>query len=150
MRWSARKKRLEAFFADGLALLFHANSYRHEGTNNWHNLERWYAVLNGEIIWDFPSPFITWTRKGEEQTRLPSLPYHGQPEANQATVMDAYASRPIADLFEPIQNDDWELGDILRAADRRLGKARLLEWGKDLAPENPARKVLEARFGVNP
>ena len=150
MRWTARKKRTEALWVDGLKMVIHANAYRHSTSHSWYDLERWYVVLNGEIIWDFPAPFVVWTVKGETQTRLPSLPYYGGSDCNQAQVMDAYSDRPLVDIFEPIEKDHWELGDILRAADRRLGKARLLAWGKDLAPENPARKVLEARFKVNP
>ena len=37
---------------------------------------------------------------------------------------------------------------ILRAADRRLGRACLLTWAGELDPEHPALVVIGARFGI--
>lgn len=42
----------------------------------------------------------------------------------------------------------WELAAILRAADRRLGRAYLLGWAEGLASGRPALEVIQARFGV--
>lgn len=44
--------------------------------------------------------------------------------------------------------DPWELGAILRAADRRLGRNTLLTWAAGLDSEHPALKVIDARFGL--
>ena len=61
--------------------------------------------------------------------------------------MRTYLDRPREQLLEPFQ-DPWELAAILRAADRRLGRACLLNRAKELDPEHPALTVLQARFGV--
>jgi hypothetical protein len=60
--------------------------------------------------------------------------------------MREYLDRPRERLMEPF-DDPWELAAILRAADRRLGRACLLGWGNNLDTEHPARLVLAARFG---
>jgi len=48
--------------------------------------------------------------------------------------------------MEPL-DDPWELAAILRAADRRLGRDRLLGWARTLDPEHPALVVIRTRFG---
>jgi hypothetical protein len=44
-------------------------------------------------------------------------------------------------------DDSWELTDVLRAADRRLGRATVTAWADTLDARHPARPVVEARFG---
>jgi hypothetical protein len=54
-----------------------------------------------------------------------------------------YINCPKEALLEPFENDRWGLTDILRAADRRIGKRRLLEMN----PENPwAKKIISFRL----
>src|SRR5450432_1375296 len=48
---------------------------------------------------------------------------------------------------EPFE-DPWELAAILRAADRRLGRACLLNWMSKMDPEHPALVVIGVRFGT--
>jgi hypothetical protein len=48
--------------------------------------------------------------------------------------------------MEGFEMDEWELTDILRAADRRLGRQTLLAWARTLDLDHPAEKVLAARF----
>lgn len=140
-RWSKFKKNIEAFWLDELDMVIHCTAYRHFGHSKY-ELPRYWIVLNGEMIWDFPGPFINGTNAG----RLPDIPYWLHNQCFASYVMDEYVSLPRENLFDKIHNDDWELGDILRAADRRIGKNKLLEWGKSLHTDNPARKVLAARF----
>jgi len=61
--------------------------------------------------------------------------------------MRDYLDRPRDQLMKPFE-DPWELAAILRAADRRLGRACLLGWATDLDPGHPALIVLRARFGL--
>jgi hypothetical protein len=61
--------------------------------------------------------------------------------------MRDYLDCPRERLMEPFE-DPWELAAILRAADRRLGRACLLGWAADLDPDHPALIVLGARFGL--
>ena len=60
--------------------------------------------------------------------------------------MRDYLDLPRGRLMEPFE-DPWKLAAILRATDRRLGRACLLGWAKQLDPEHPALVVIQARFG---
>lgn len=143
-QWSKFKKRVEALWADDLDMVIHCTAYRHSTNHDSYEIPRFWVVLNGNTIWDFPGPFIEDTNTG----RLPDIRYWLDNQSFASFVLREYLDLPRDKLFEPIhQYDQWELGDILRAADRRIGKNRLLEWAKTLDEENPARKVIEARFG---
>lgn len=152
--WSKRKKRITALWDERLmkSLNIHANAYTHHNNHSSYELPRFWVLIDKDIIWDFPGQFLQpWPPgSGSPPTaaslRLPQIAYFNSREAFASIILDDYVNRPVAELFEPLENDQWELGDILRAADRRLGKKRLLEWAKTLHADNPAHKVLALRF----
>ena len=63
-------------------------------------------------------------------------------------LMETWIDRPRNQLMAPVEEDRWELTDILRAADRRLGHAALMCWAATLDGEHPALHVLRVRFGT--
>ncbi len=142
--WSKRKKLIESFFVEGLGVDMQCTSYMYRTNHGHYNLPYYNVRLNREIIWEFPGQFIDGTLKQNE--RLPAIQYWLDNQCFASFTLDDYVNRPQSELFEQLDNDKWELGDILRAADRRIGKARLMEWSKTLDPANPALKVLAARF----
>jgi len=142
--WSKRKKLIESFFVEGLGVDMQCTSYRYKTNHSSYELPYYNVRLNREIIWEFPGKFIDGVLK--QDTRLPAIQYWLDNNCFASFVIDAYVNLSREELFDPINKDQWELGDILRAADRRIGKAKLIEWSKTLAPENPALKVLAARF----
>jgi hypothetical protein len=150
--WSKFKKRIESFWAENLDMVVHCTAYTYHTNHSSYEIPRYWIVLNGEMIWDFPGVFVRGYGggygRGKSTDRLPSIQYWLSTEAFASQVMEQYMDCPVANLFDTLKYDEWELGDILRAADRRIGKKRLLEWGKTLHEENPARKVLAARFGA--
>ena len=83
-------------------------------------------------------PLATWEESYGWEGRRPSEP---------SALMRDYLDRPRGQLMEPFE-DPWELAAILRAADRRLGRACLLGWAADLDQGHPALIVLGARFGL--
>ena len=137
--WSRFKKEIESLFAENLDLVLHCTYYQSG------HIPRHHFVLNKEVIWDYPGVFM------DENPGIPLYQaywrgYHtGQ--TTPADLLRAWLDLPRDQLMEPMPEDPCGLSDILRAADRRLGKERLLEWGKTLHEYHPARKVLEARFG---
>lgn len=155
--WSKLKSRIEALFAPGLPLAIHCNVFTTVTKEFTFDEPRHWVVLGhgraGRIIWDFPGPFL---RPGRDQPprskRGPPLDYWesgyggGRKPSDPSAVMRDYLDRPRERLMEPFE-DPWELAAILRAADRRLGRERLLSWAKGLDPEHPALVVIRARFG---
>lgn len=144
MIWSKKKKLIKALWDERLNLDIHCDVYKYHTNHDAYELPSYTVVLNKEPIWDFPGKFISYTKNRIE--RLPAIQYWMDKDCFAGFVLDAYIDQPKDKLFEPLPSDSWELGDILRAADRRLGKKRLLEWGETLHEENPARKVLVERF----
>ncbi len=156
--WSKLKSRIESLFAPNLELAIHCNVFvKVTMHDTWDEPRHWMVLGRGasqKIIWDFPGPFL---RPSPDQpprsTRGPPLEHfeagyrlsERQPSVPSATIRD-YLDRPREQLMEPF-DDPWELAAILRAADARLGRRRLLEWGETLDGEHPAWKVLGARFG---
>ena len=150
-RWSKLKSRVEALWVPALPMAIHANVFV-QHTKHWDLDEpRHWIMLDKTIIWDFPGPFMK-----PEPPRGRRIVYwedaygwgggNGQSSII-ATLLHQYLERDRARVFEPFENDHWELADILRAADRRIGRERLIEWSKRLDQESPARIVVEQRLG---
>ena len=157
--WSKLKSRVEALFAPGLPLAVHCNVFTKVTKEFAFDEPRHWVVLGrgraGRIIWDFPGPFL---RPGQGlppcSTRGPPIDYwehgygwSGRRPSEPSALMRDYLDRPRERLMEPFE-DPWELAAILRAADRRLGRACLLGWAVGLDQDHPALIVLEARFGM--
>ena len=144
--WSKLKAPIERLWADGLHMAIHCTAYSNSRERRDSRLSRHWIVLNKAVLWDFPGQFLAEApargRQAPEAT--PQFPNGG---STIAPLLRDYLDRPVEHLLDPFVDDDWELTDILRAADRRLGKARLLDWGLSLDADHPAHKVLSARFG---
>ena len=153
-RWSKLKSRVESLWVPALPLSIHANVFV-QHTTHW-NLDepRHWITLGKEIIWDFPGPFMR-----AEPPRGRRIVYwedaygwgggNGQSSVV-ATLLHQYLERDRGRLFEPFENDHWELGDILRGADRRIGHKKLVEWSERLGQGSPARIVVERRCRPGP
>lgn len=146
--WSKLKSRIEGLFAPGLPLAIHCNAFaKYTNHDSWQEGRHW-IVLEKIILWDFPGPamreppyrnwaFVPYAYEG----------YSGPGGSVVSRILRAYLDRPVADLMAPFPEDRWELVDMLRAADRRIGKERLLTWAKGLDAEHPAHAILRHRFG---
>lgn len=115
MRWSKLKKLLEALFDPALDLQIHCTVHRSEGGPN---IGRYWFVLDNVIIWEEPKKVIPSLVAGTEN-----------PVATEITaVLREYLDTPKDDLLKrDFRADRWGLVDVLRAADRRVGKRRLME-----------------------
>jgi hypothetical protein len=103
--------------------------------------------IDGVSFWDFPSDFfgsgLNPSPRGTTIQKNYGSWYYPPP----IEVVERYINTPVAELFEPIRDDDHDLCDILRAADRRIGFKRLMWWAMFEMPSGSlARKVLKARF----
>ena len=156
--WSKLKSRVEALFSPGLKLAIHCNvfvavtkEFTFDEPRHWIVLGRGHA---GRIIWDFPGPFLRpGPGKPSRSSRGPPLDYwesgygsSGRRPSEPSATMREYLDRPREQLMQPCE-DPWELAAILRAADRRLGRACLITWAAELDQDHPALTVLTARFG---
>jgi hypothetical protein len=145
--WSKLKSRVEDLWVPKLGLQIHCTSYDWPDFGSRHHLSRHWITLGKAIIWDFPAPFL---RDPPARGRR-AEGYLGFPNGGRVIgeLLRDYVDRDRDDLFDPFEDDGWELTDILRAADRRLGRAVLKTWAKTLDDGHPAHAVLAARFGAS-
>src|SRR5262245_61645494 len=136
MRWSALQKLVKALWDPDLELDIHCTRYRSVSIG----VGRYWITLDGETIWDLPAHFEEERREG---------PYAGT--ATSATIVfKQYLSAPrrqIVSLKSPY--DKWGLLDIMRAADRRIGR-RGLESLLKRGLGTPARRIARARLKSKP
>lgn len=146
-RFSKLHKRIKTLFVNDISLQFHMTVYRQHspgwgyGSNAY---PRYWLQLGQEIIWDYPHDFM---RIFEEQGHPRTLFYPDWgAEYNVLHLICQYLNTPRDQLWKATEKDDrWSLYEVLKAADRRIGKQRLLELHGQCA--HPAvDKIIEARL----
>ena len=144
--WSKLKSRIEALWTKDLPLAIHCTSYPFNTPGTPVRVSRHWITLDKAILWDFPGPFLSETpARGRSAGEFASSAYPNGGSIIGELLRD-YLDRPRDALFEPFDEDGWELTDILRAADTRLGRQALLMWSVALDDGHPARRVLTRRF----
>lgn len=150
--FSKLKKQIENLFAPELNMQFCCSSYpiRAQYSNN--AVARFYVRLGKEIIWDFPKDFH----------QLKKHTFHTWSGTNMISELTReYIDAPLDGLLEReflkerenfshigAEDIDYHLTELFKAADRRLGKEKLIAWSYQV--ENPRiDKIIEARFGFN-
>lgn len=115
MRWSALKKLLEELFDPELKLSICCTVHRGHGGPD---IGRYWITLDGDTIWEVPRDAHKLIESGASE-----------PVATEVTaVLREYLDCPKEDFFSRrFERDRWGLTDILRAADRRIGKRRFAE-----------------------
>lgn len=146
MRWPNMQRVMESLWADSLKGRLTCETV-------WHPADgcpgaRMILRLDGETIWDYPTDFFgdanNQPRFGKYIIKNYGSWYYDAP----TRIVGRYIDTPRDELFLPMKDDDYGLGDILRAADRRVGYKRLVWWSvfEMQGNGNPARRVLAARF----
>jgi hypothetical protein len=115
MRWSALKKLLEELFDPELKLSIFCTVHRGRGGPD---IGRYWITLDGDTIWEVPRDVHKLTESKA-----------AEPVATEITaVLREYLDCSKEDLFSKrFDGDRWRLTDVLRAADRRIGKRRFVE-----------------------
>lgn len=145
--WANLKRVTESLFAPKLQgrLVLHHSPYSMNGTPS----TRQWITLDGEIIWDYPVMFYT-EYEAQYPRIKPSLlinkSWWDWYDGDTARTLGRYIDTPHAELLEPVLQDHYGLCDILRAADRRIGFARLAWWSFTGNPWPAARRVMGVRF----
>jgi hypothetical protein len=160
-RWSKLKKRVEALWSEDLPMAIHCNVFTKTYKEFTFDEPRHWIVLGGRVIWDFPGPFLKPSSMPGREPRAKPEPrgewldywesgygsgYGGLAPSTPSFLMETWIDRPRDQLMVPIEEDRWELTDLLRAADRRLGRGVLLAWGEALDTNHPALTILRTRF----
>lgn len=113
------------------------------------DLPRYWISLKDEIIFDYPKQFI---RKGEDGNFIENLkgeraecPYITD-ISKISDLIREYIDTPKEEIFsKQFENDAWGLADIIKAADRRIGKSRL-EQLKSATDSEAVKKIIDCRL----
>jgi len=143
-RWSKLKKRVEGIFCQNLGLEIHANVYSITTKFDTFLSPRQWITLDKRVIFDFPGQFL----EGKNIDVHSKITYIDEEGSTLSKIFDEYVLTPKDELLNTsFAKDRWGFTDILKGADRRLGKARLLEKYKDVASDGAVGMILKKRFG---
>lgn len=161
-RWSVFKKKLEDLFCPELKIQFYANAYPVSNSastsrRSTTTMGRFWMTCHSEVIWDYPKDF--------PEIGKACGPYY--PCKHIPNLLREYIDTPVKDILTREFADNtlsyyrtptyvrpdvvidlnvyMGLAELLIACDRRLGKARLIQWSKNIAYPN-VHKILKQRF----
>jgi len=149
-RWSKLQKQLYELVDENIDFKLHYTVYRMQSRHGSTDLPRYFITLAGEIIFDYPKDFAL------KDGRIKSLAQGGAPLAkfypydsgisDIGELIREYIDTPKDELFKKhFDVDEWGLANILKAADKRIGKRRLQILAKN--KKNQAmQKVIAARL----
>ncbi len=146
--WSKLQKELYNLILRDINLQIHCTVYSFSTKFDTFESPRYWITLAKEIIWDFPSQFLKWKHpdvpkplKYLDETFFHN---HGSIVSN---LFRQYIDTPRDELMSKrFEEDYWELINILRAADRRIGKRRLMTFRQGIPSGCAAEKVLKRRL----
>ena len=111
-------------------------------------MPRYFITLAGEIIFDYPKDFVLKSGdvKSLAQGALTKIYPYGNDISDIGELIREYIDAPKEELFaKHFGADEWGLANILKAADKRIGKRRLQILAKN--KKNQAmQKVIAARL----
>ena len=134
-----------------LEFQIHCVAYRMGSQYGSTDLPRYWITLGKETIFDYPKHFIH-SEGPDENSRiayeaLSIYPYSSE-TSEISNMLREYIDTPLSELMtKKFEGDHWRLTDILRAADRRIGRRRLAELAEVVS--NPAaQKILKQRMNA--
>ena len=149
-RWSKLQKRFYELVDESIDFQIHCAVYRMQSRRGGTDLPRYFITLAGEIIFDYPKDFVLKSGgvKSLAQGALTKIYPYGNDISDIGELIREYIDTPKDELFKKhFDADEWGLANILKAADKRIGKRRLQILAKN--KKNQAmQKVIAARLGA--
>lgn len=144
-RWSKLQKQLYQIIDPAIGFQIQCRVYAMDSLCGSTGIPRYWITLGKEIIWDYPKHFVS---KGFLDRHLPYKWPYATDVSGISDLIRNYIDTPREQLLiKTFQEDVWELVDILRAADRRLGN-RQWDLLEQRTQTEAARKILARRREV--
>ena len=147
-RWSKLQKRLYELVDESIDFKLHCTVYRMQSRCGSTDLPRYFITLAGEIIFDYPKDFVQKSGgiKSLAEGALAKIYPYGNDISDIGELIREYIDTPKDELFKKhFDADEWGLANILKAADKRIGKRRLQILAKN--KKNQAmQKVIASRL----
>lgn len=145
--WSKLQKRLYELVDESIDFKLHCTVYRMQSRRSSTDLPRYFITLAGEIIFDYPKDFVLKSGgvKSLAGGALAKIYPYGNDIGDIGELIREYIDTPKEELFaKHFDEGGWGLANILKAADKRIGKRRLQILAKN--KKNQAmQKVIAAR-----
>ncbi|MDR2637006.1 MAG: hypothetical protein LBB55_01560 [Zoogloeaceae bacterium] len=147
--WSKLQSALYNTIDEKINFQIHCVAYRMDSLYGHTDLPRYWISLDNEIIWDYPKDFaVKYGTKNLVDKKISYYP-HLSDVPKISDLLRAYIDSPKETLYEKhFANDKWGLVNILKAADKRIGRRRL-EKLKRKTHNTAALKVIEKRLACN-
>ena len=155
-RWSSLQRELYKIIDEQINFQIHLSKYRMQSQYGSTDLPRYWITLDNEIIFDYPKQFVDKNNNGEITLRNGNITrnlngdiayYPYQTDISEiSNLIREYIDTPKEEVFtNHFENDYWGLVNILKAADKRIGKRRL-ELLKKRTKNKAAQKIIEQRL----
>ncbi len=148
-KWSKLQKELYLIIDRTIDFQIHCVVYPMRGDRATSPCPRYWITIGKEIVFDYPKDFTDRNGHVQHHNRFVSedanYPYYCDVSLISNLIRE-YIDTPVTDILtRKFENDYWGLTDILRAADKRIGKRRLDEL-RDSLNNEAAQKILKLRF----
>lgn len=142
--WSKLRKKLYNLISDDINFQIQCVVYTMNSNYGRTGMPRYYITIDKDIIWDYPKDFIS---KETDDETIKDYPHISGVSAI-SNLIEEYVNTGSDELIEKVfENDLWNLTDILKAVDRRVGKRRL-EILKEKTESEAAKMIVEKRLKV--
>jgi len=141
-RWSKLQSELYKIISDDIDFQIHCVAYRMDSQGGSTDIPRYWITIVKEIIWDYPKDFLQdKDRVSEDWPYLTDI-------SSISDLIREYIDSPKEGLLQKkFKNDKWGLTEILKVADRRIGKRQLTELQKMIQNNNPKiSNIIELRL----
>lgn len=152
-RWSKLQKELYLIIDSTINFQMHCSTYRIGQYGNF--IPRFLITLGKEIIFDYPKLFVMSGQRmvyhvpdnGYEDVYYPYEGIHHIAGISDISdLIREYIDTPRSEILtKHFEHDYWNLTDIFRAADRRIGQRRL-KLLQDTTKSPVIQKILVARM----
>ena len=147
-RWSKLQKQLYELLDESIDFKLHCAVYRMQSRRGSTDLPRYFITLAGEIIFDYPKDFVLKSGgvKSLAGGALTKIYPYGNDISDIGELIREYIDTPKDELFKKhFDADEWGLANILKAADKRIGKRRLQILAKN-RKNQAMQKAIAARL----
>jgi len=156
-RWSKIQSRIYSLFDPKLKLQIHCAAFRDGCDYGQLYAGRYWVTLDKQNIWDFPKQFLnpstSWNDENLSATHLIEIEgvMHGcvYIVSDISALIREYIDTPLENLLnKKFENDKFGLTEILKAADRRIGKKKLFDYFGKVYSVN-GQQIIQKRWTDN-
>jgi len=144
--WSKLQREVNKLIDKNIKFQIHCVAYRMDSQRGSSDIPRYWITLGKETLWDYPKGFMKEDSKINLRDDILSRYPYGSDVSDISVVLREYIDTPKELIYEKhFEKDIWGLIDLLKAADKRIGKRRLTEL-KNKSNDMNVIKIIDERM----